>query len=358
MSLTTRRSPGGEGGLIAGTTVSEPVTSIESRKAFMNFKSLLSKFVYVAVITITTNAASAQNYPDHPIRVIIPYAPGGGTDIAFRIIAPKAGTILNATIIVDNRPGASTMIGTGTVSRATPDGYTLLASDSAFVINPGLFKDKLTYDPLKEFKGVTMMATSPALLVVNPNLPVKTLAELIALAKSRPGKLNYGSGGVGTGPHLAGELLKLATGIDLTHIPYKGTAPALTAVLSDEVDMAFVGISSAAQYIATGQLRAIALSGAKRQPSLPDVPTFAENHLDLDGNSYWGIYAPMGVPDSIIDQLNRAFTQSLHDPENEKKLANLGFAPIANSPQEVDAQWHALVQQWTTVIDKANIKVE
>jgi tripartite-type tricarboxylate transporter receptor subunit TctC len=250
----------------------------------MNFKSLLSKFVYVAVIVITTNAASAQNYPDHPIHVIIPYAPGGGTDIAFRIIAPQAGNILNQTIIVDNRPGASTMIGTGTVSRATPDGYTLLASDSAFVINPGLFKDKLPYDTLRDFKGVTMMATSPALLVVNPNLPVKTLAELIALARSKPGKLNYGSGGVGTSPHLAGELLKLAAGIDLTHIPYKGTAPALTAVLSDE--------------------------------------------------------------------------QSLHDPENEKKLANLGFSPIANSPQEVDAQWQALVQQWTTVIDKADIKVE
>jgi tripartite-type tricarboxylate transporter receptor subunit TctC len=158
----------------------------------MNFKSLLSKFVYVAVIMITTNAASAQNYPDHPIHVIIPYAPGGGTDIAFRIIAPQAGNILNETIIVDNRPGASTMI--GTVSRATPDGYTLLASDSAFVINPGLFKNKSPYDTLKEFKGVTMMATSPALLVVNPNLPVKALAELIALAKSKPGKLNYGSG--------------------------------------------------------------------------------------------------------------------------------------------------------------------
>lgn len=324
----------------------------------MNFKSLLSTLVYVAVIVITTNAASAQNYPDHPIHVIIPYPPGGGTDIAFRIIAPQAGNILKETIIVDNRPGASTMIGTGTVSRATPDGYTLLASDSAFVINPGLFKNKLPYDTLKGFKGVTMIATSPALLVVNPNLPVKTLAELIALAKSKPGKLNYGSGGVGTGPHLAGELLKLAAGIDLTHIPYKGTAPALTAVLSDEVDMAFVGISGAAPYIAAGQLRAIALTGTKRQPSLPDVPTFAENHLDLDSNSYWGIYAPMGVPDSTIDQLNRAFTQSLHDPENEKKLANLGFSPIANSPQEVDAQWRALVQQWTTVIDKANITVE
>jgi tripartite-type tricarboxylate transporter receptor subunit TctC len=324
----------------------------------MKFKSSLLKCVYVAAIVTMANAASAQNYPDHPIHVIIPYAPGGGTDIAFRIIAPGAGNILNQTIIVDNRPGASTMIGTGTVTRAAADGYTLLASDSAFVINPGLFKDKLPYDTLKEFKGITMMATSPALLVANPKLPVKTLAELIALAKSKPGKLNYGSGGVGTGPHLAGELMKLAAGIDVTHIPYKGTAPALTAVLSNEVDMAFVGISTAAPYIASGQLQAIAMTGQKRQPSLPDVPTFSESHLDVDGNSYWGIYAPKGVPDQIVDQLNRAFTQSLHDPENEKKLANLGFSPIANSPQEVDVQWHALVQQWTTVIDKASIKVE
>jgi tripartite-type tricarboxylate transporter receptor subunit TctC len=324
----------------------------------MKFKSSLLKCVYVAAIVTMANAASAQNYPDHPIHVIIPYAPGGGTDIAFRIIAPGAGNILNQTIIVDNRPGASTMIGTGTVTRAAADGYTLLASDSAFVINPGLFKDKLPYDTLKEFKGITMMATSPALLVANPKLPVKTLAELIALAKSKPGKLNYGSGGVGTGPHLAGELMKLAAGIDVTHIPYKGTAPALTAVLSNEVDMAFVGISTAAPYIASGQLQAIAMTGQKRQPSLPDVPTFSESNLNVDGNSYWGIYAPKGVPDQIVDQLNRAFTQSLHDPENEKKLANLGFSPIANSPQEVDAQWHALVQQWTTVIDKASIKVE
>jgi tripartite-type tricarboxylate transporter receptor subunit TctC len=324
----------------------------------MNSRSFLLKLVTAAVIAVSANAASAGNYPDHPIHVVIPYPPGGGTDIAFRIIAAKAGELLNETIIVDNRPGASSMIGTGTVSRATPDGYTLLASDSAFVINPGLLKDKLPYDTLKEFKGITMMATSPALLVVNPALPAKTLTELIALAKSKPGKLNFSSGGVGAAPHLAAELLKLSAGINLTHIPYKGTAPALSAVLSDEVDMGFVGISSAVAYIAAGQLRAIAVTGAQRQPSLPDVPTFAENHLDVDGSSYWGIYAPMGVPDPIGDQLNRAFTQSLRDPDNEKKLANLGFSPIANSPQEADAQWHALVEQWTTVIDKASIKVE
>jgi tripartite-type tricarboxylate transporter receptor subunit TctC len=324
----------------------------------MNFSSPLVRLAAAAVIAIMTNAASAADYPDRPIHVVIPYPPGGGTDIAFRIIASKAGDLLNQTIIVDNRPGASSMIGTGSVSRATPDGYTLLASDSAFVINPGLLKDKLPYDTLKEFRGVTMMATSPALLVVNPALPVKTLAELIALAKSRPGKLNYSSGGIGSAPHLAAELFKLAAGIDLTHIPYKGTAPALSAVLSDEVDMGFVGISSAAPYIAAGQLRAIAVTGGKRQPSLPDVPTFADDHLDVDGSSYWGIYAPTAVPDSIVDQLNRAFTQSLHDPDNEKKLANLGFSPIASSSQQADVQWRALVQQWTTVIDKANIKVE
>jgi tripartite-type tricarboxylate transporter receptor subunit TctC len=321
-------------------------------------KSLLLTCLCSAALAMAAAAAPAQTFPAHPIRIIIPYPPGGGTDIIVRMIAPDAGTALGQPIVVDNRPGASTMIGTGAVARAPADGYTLLATDSAILINPGLFRTQLPYDTLKQLTGVTMMATSPALLVVYPNVPARNLAELVALAKSRPGTLNYSSGGVGTAPHMAAELTKLAAGIDVRHIPYKGTSPALTAVLAGQVDMAFVGISSAGTFIAAGQLRAIALTGPARDASLPGTPTFAESGLNVDGSSYWGIYAPAGAPALVVDRLNRAFTQALHAPDNEKKLAGLGFAAIANSPQEHTAQLHALVAQWTAVVDKAAIKVE
>jgi tripartite-type tricarboxylate transporter receptor subunit TctC len=324
----------------------------------MGLKSLFLKCFYGAAITMTAGAATAQNFPAHPLRVIIPYPPGGGTDIILRMIAPGAGTILRQSIIVENRPGASSIIGTGAVVRAPADGYTLLATDSALLINPGLFKTQLPYDTLKQLKGVTMMATSPALLVVNPNVPANDLAELLVLAKSKPGKFTYGSGGVGTAPHLAGELMKLAAGIDVRHIPFKGTGPALTAVLAGQVDMAFVGISSVGPFVASGQLRATALAGEQRNPSLPDVPTFEENNLEVGGSSYWGIYAPTGVPDPIIDQLSRAFTRALRTPDNEKKLTDFGFMPIANSPQQHTAQLHTMVAQWTAFVDRASIKVE
>jgi tripartite-type tricarboxylate transporter receptor subunit TctC len=303
----------------------------------MTVTSLGAKSLCLIAMAMVGSLASAQSFPDHPIRVVIPYAPGGGTDIIFRTISPNASDTLGQSIVVDNHPGGSTIIGTGLVSRAPADGYTLLATDSAILINPGLFKAQLTYDTLQSLTGVTMMATSPALLVVNPNVPAKNLGELIALAKSQPGKLNYASGGVGTAPHLAGELMKLAAGIDVKHIPYKGTGPALTAVLSGEVDMGFLGISSARQYVESGQLRAIALTGHERNP---------------------GIYAPAGVPKPIIDQLNRAFAKALHKPETEKRLAELGYIPIANSPEDHTAQLRAMVGQWTTVVDKAKIQVQ
>ncbi|WP_375459694.1 Bug family tripartite tricarboxylate transporter substrate binding protein [uncultured Enterovirga sp.] len=314
--------------------------------------------VVAALILGSAWSAHAQTYPDRPIRVIIPYAPAGGTDIVVRMIAPAAGAALGQSIVVDNRPGASTMTGTGAVARSPADGYTLLATDSALLINPGLFKSRLPYDTAKELKGVTMMATSPAILVVNPKIPAKTLAELTALAKAKPGVLNYGSGGIGTAPHLAGELMKLAAGIDVQHVAYRGTSPALTGVLSGQVELAFIGISSAAPFLATGELRAIAITGGTRHPSLPDVPTFKESGLDVDGSSYWGIYAPAEVPDEIVAKLHRAFTEALRLPENEKKLASLGYAPIANTPQEHTAQFRLMIDQWTSVVERAGIKVE
>jgi tripartite-type tricarboxylate transporter receptor subunit TctC len=320
--------------------------------------SLVARGLCVIAMALASSLVSAQSFPDHPIRVLIPYAPGGGTDIIFRTISPDAAATLGQSIIVDNHPGGSTIIGTGLVARAPADGYTLLATDSAILINPGLFKAQLTYDTLESLTGVTMMATSPALLVVNPKVPAKNLEELIALAKSKPGKLNYASGGVGTAPHLAGELMKLAAGIDVQHIPYKGTGPALAAVLGGEVDMGFLGISSARQYVESGALRAIALTGREHNPSMPDLPTFADSKLDVDANSYWGIYAPAGVPKPIVEQLNRAFAKALHNPENLKRLAELGYIPIANSPEDHTTQLRAMVVQWTTVVDKAKIQVQ
>ena len=216
-------------------------------------------------------------------------------------------------------------------------------------------KAKLPYDTAS-LQGVTMMATAPSLLVVNPKVPANNLQELIALAKSRPGALNYGSGGAGTAPHLAGELLKLTAGLDIMHIPFRGTGPAVVAVLGGQVELAFVGISSVQSYVASGQLRAIAHTGDKRNAAMPDVPTFAESKLDVNASSYWGIYAPAGVPKPIIDQLNRAFVQSLHN--NEKRLADLGYQIIANTADEHTAQFRAMVQQWISVIDQAKIKIE
>jgi tripartite-type tricarboxylate transporter receptor subunit TctC len=303
-------------------------------------------------------AALADPFPERPIRVVIPYAPGGGTDIVFRTIAPLAAASLGQQIVVENRPGGATMIGTGAVAQAAPDGYTLLASDSAMLINPGLFKAKLPYDTLARFQGVTMMATAPVILLVHPSVPARTLEELIALAKARPGTLNYGSGGAGTGPHLAGELLKQAAQVDLHHIPYKGTAPALADLLGGQVQMMFGGIATSRQHIEGGQLRAVALTGRQRNPTVPSVPTFAEKGLDVAADSFWGIYAPAGVPAPIVEKLSTHFARALADPGVQKKLTELGYLTIGNTPAEHDRQFRAMVAQWSTVIDKGRIQAD
>ncbi|HYF60333.1 MAG TPA: tripartite tricarboxylate transporter substrate binding protein [Burkholderiaceae bacterium] len=303
-------------------------------------------------------AIASDAFPERPIRVVIPYAPGGGTDIVFRAIAPLASASLGQQIVIENRPGGATIIGTGAVAQAAPDGYTLVASDSAFLINPGLFKAKLPYDTLEKFQGVTMMATAPVILLVHPSVPAKTLEELIALAKAKPGSLNYASGGPGTGPHLAGELLKQAAGIDVRHIPYKGTAPALTDLIGGQVQMMFGGISSARQHLESGALRAVALTGRQRNPAVPTVPTFAEKGLEVAADSYWGVYAPAGTPAPIVEKLSTHFSRALADPAVQKKLAELGYQTIGNAPAEHDRQYREMVRQWSAVIEKGRIQVE
>lgn len=302
--------------------------------------------------------ASAQTFPDHPIRVIVPYAPGGGTDIILRLLAPKAGQLLGQSIIIENKPGGSTMLGTNQVIRSAPDGYTLVAADSTILINPAINKDKLPYDTLKSLQGVSMLAVAPIVLLVNPQVPAKTLPELIALAKAKPGQLNYGSGGIGAGTHLAGELLKIRANIDIVHVPYNGTSPGLNAVISGDVQMMFGGISSGRSFIESGRVRGLAATGNERNPAVPDIPTFAEYGLDMDASTYWGVYAPVGVPKDIVDKISKAFAESMKDPATQKSMRDLGYIPIGNTPEQHNEQFRAMVGQWIDVVQKANIKVD
>jgi tripartite-type tricarboxylate transporter receptor subunit TctC len=307
----------------------------------------------------TCSAAFAQAFPDKPIRVVIPYAPGGGSDNLVRIIAPTVGSALGQQLVIENRPGGASNIGTEIVAKAPPDGYTILATDLAFLVNPGLFKAKMPFDTLKSFTGVTMMAYAPVLLVTHPSVPAKNLAELLAQARAKPGSLNYASGGYGASTHLAGELMNLAAKVSITHVPYKGTGPAMTDLLAGQVHMQFAGISSARQHVEAGKLRAIAVTGKQRNPAMPTVPTFDESGVSgVDADTYWGLYAPAGVPPMAIATLNKAFTAALRSPAHAERLAALGFIPIANSAAEHTQQFRDAIARWTDVIDKANIKLE
>jgi tripartite-type tricarboxylate transporter receptor subunit TctC len=301
----------------------------------------------------------AQPFPARAIRVVIPYQPGGGTDILVRAIAPEVSRTLGQQLVIDNKPGGATQVGTQIVADAAPDGYTILAVDSALLVNPGLFGSRLPYDTLKKLTGLTMMASGPVPLLVHPSVPATDLQALVALAKARPGTLNFGSGGNGTAPHLAGELFKQVAGIDIVHIPYKGTAPALNDLLAGAVQMMFGGISSSRQFVEQGKLRALALSANKRSPIMPAVPTFAEAGLPgVNAESYWGLYAPAGTPAEVLKVLNEHFVKALKDPKTASQLHELGYEIIANPPADHTAQLAKLVAEWTQTIEKAGIKLE
>ncbi|MGE5525401.1 MAG: Bug family tripartite tricarboxylate transporter substrate binding protein [Rhodospirillaceae bacterium] len=286
----------------------------------------------LCAVALCNAAAAAQSYPDKPIRVIVTGPAGGPTDVAAR----AAGDGLSETLgqlVFDNRGGAAGMIGAEIVSHATPDGYTLLISHSGPLGLGPLLAAKPAYDPLKDFTHVSLAMSMPMLLIVHPNVAAKSVPELVALAKSRPGKLNYASGGAGTGIHMAGELFKSVAHVDIVHVPYKGAAPGMTALMGGEVDMMFNGLANSLPLIKSGRVRALAVSGARRTPLLPSLPTIAESGLPFDYNGWYGLLAPPGMAKPLVARVHASLTAALERPATRERLKALGIESIGSTPE-------------------------
>lgn len=313
--------------------------------------------VAAAILTIAPLIAAAQQYPDRPIHLVVGFPPGGINDIAARLLAPELSTSFGQSVVVDNRPGAGGTIGAEFVAKARPDGYTLLlGSVSNLAMAASLYKS-LPYNPIKDFTAIALVAASPNILVVHPDFPVHSIKDLIALAKQKPGTINYASAGIGTSNHLTVELLKVMAGIDLVHVPYKGDAPAVTAVLANQVPMMFPTLPVALPYIKAGRLRAIAVSSAKRSPLLPEVPTVAESGgLPKFAVSIWvGVVAPPGTPMAIVDKLNAAIRKAVELPSIRDHLQALGADPEGGTPEEFSAYIASETAQWREVAQAARI---
>jgi tripartite-type tricarboxylate transporter receptor subunit TctC len=296
-----------------------------------------------------TGDGSSTPYPTKSIRFIVPFTPGGGTDLIARILGQKLSEVLRQPVVVDNRPGAGSTIGTGLAAAAPPDGYTLLMSSISIAFDTTLYK-QLPYDPLRDLAPVSLVATQPNMVVVNPSLPVKTMKELLALAKAKPGSINYASAGNGSGPHLATELLKLMAGIDITQINYKGTGPALNDLLGGQVQMMVSVVASAIPQVKAGRLRALAVTGGTRSPAVPDIPTVAESGVaGYEFNTWYGVQVPAKTPRAIIDRLNAETRRIVSEPDVLERFAAAGLDPLSSSPEQFGAMIRSEIAKWTKV---------
>jgi tripartite-type tricarboxylate transporter receptor subunit TctC len=324
---------------------------------------MLTRLAALSILCLLSCAApavaqDAKDYPTKPIRVIVPYPPGGGTDVVARIIADPLAAALGQPIIIDNRGGAAGNLGTDIAAKAAPDGYTILLTLSSHTINPRLY-DKLPFDVERDFAPISLVALSPQILVAHPSVPANNIRELIALAKAEPGKLNFASVGTGSPGHIAGELFKLKTGVDMVHVPYKGGGPAVTDTLGGQVQLLFVTLPAAMQHVKAGRLKALAVTSDKRSLAAPDIPTIAESGVpDCVVNSWYGALAPAKTPPAIIARLQAAFAKVLATPEVKDKLFAQGAEAAPSSSADFERRIHDELKQWEYVIREAKIKAE
>jgi tripartite-type tricarboxylate transporter receptor subunit TctC len=318
----------------------------------------LVRALFCTALAAAACAAHAQPYPSKPVRMVVPFAPGGNTDIIARIVAPSMSKALGQQIVIDNRGGAGSVIGTEIAAKSPPDGYTLLMVSAAHVINPAMVK-KLPYDPVRSFAAISMVADVPSAMVVHPSLPARTVKELVALARANPGKLNYASSGRGSIGHLSAELLGSVAGIRMTHVPYKGAGPALVDTMAGHVELLISSMPAVIGQSRAGKLRMIAQGGEKRSPAAPDVPTMIEGGVKgFVVTAGFGLFAPAGTPRPVIDRVLAALKVSLSDPSVRERLSGEGADPVGSTPEEYDQFTRTEIEKWIKVARAAGIEPE
>jgi len=313
--------------------------------------------IVAAIALAGAGPAAAQAWPAKPVRIVVPFTPGGGLDIQARLFGKKFYETLGQTFVVENRTGAGGLIGAEAVARSAPDGYTLLFSSASLAVNVSLYK-KLAFDPVKDFDPVSWVSSVPLVLVVHPSVPVKSVPELVALARKRAGQFNASSNGIGTTSHLSIEMLKQYAGVAVTHVPYKGGGPATTAVLSGEVDIAFVPVLSAQPFMKSGKVRVLAVTTAKRSSILPDVPTMKSYYPEFESDNWYAFFVPAGTPQDIVTKLNAEILKALKAPDVIDYLSHDGADPVGSTPAELAANYRREIVKYAKLIKAANIQPE
>ena len=325
----------------------------------MHSTMMQRKWLLIAVFgwAVSGLSLSAETYPSKPIRMVVPYSPGGNTDVFARLIAQRLTLEWGQQVIVDNRAGGNTLIGTELVARSAPDGYTIMLTTLTFTVSPSLYK-QLPYDTLKDFTPITLAVMLPNVLVVHPSVPAKSLKELIQYAKANPGKLNYASTGSGSSPHLSMELLKTMADINLVNIPYKGGGPAMADLMGGQISSQFIGLSVAIPHIKSGKLRALAVTSAKRSSVAPDIPAVAETLPGYELDTWFGVLGPGGMPVPLAQRLQEEIARILHSTDFKEHLVSLGAEPVGNTPRQFAAHIKVEIAKYAQIVKTAGIKVE